>query len=116
MGPAMHGAAEVLNDWLRMGIAGGVGLLAVTITLALGVEALLPSARRLRDRRSSDRSCRAFAEAVARGDLEAAEVMADPTFARNVRGGSAERGHRGAPGRPPGRGLRGRDDVDRVSR
>ncbi|HEX5949501.1 MAG TPA: hypothetical protein VFZ96_00730, partial [Actinomycetota bacterium] len=95
----MHGAAEVLNDWLRMGIAGGVGALAVTITLALGVDALLRSARRLRDRRSSDQFCKAFAEAVARGDLEAAEDMATPAFARYVRAGSVERGHRGALGR-----------------
>jgi hypothetical protein len=116
MGPAMQGAAEALNDWLRMGIAGGVGILLVTIALALGVDALLRSARRLRDGRSSDRFCRAFAEAVARGDLEAVEDMATRAFARDVRGGSAERGHRCAPGRHPGRGLRGRDDVDRVSR
>lgn len=116
MGPAMYEAAEVLNDWLRMGIASGVGVLAVTITLALGADALLRSARRLHDRRSCDRSCRAFAEAATRGDLKTAEVMATSAFARNVRGGSGEPGHRGALGRPPGRGLRGRDDVDRVSR
>ncbi|HEU4356701.1 MAG TPA: hypothetical protein VFT27_14025 [Actinomycetota bacterium] len=107
MGPAMHGGAEALNDWLRMGIAGGVGVLAVTIVLALGVDALLRSARRLRDRRSSDQYCRAFAQAVARGDLEVAEDMADLAFARSVRGGSGERGHPGAQARPPGRALRG---------
>jgi hypothetical protein len=90
MGPAMHGAAEALDDWLRMGIAGGVGVLLVTIALALGVDALLRSARRLRDGRSSDRFCRAFAEAVARGDLEAAEDMATRALARNDRGGRDE--------------------------
>jgi hypothetical protein len=90
MGPAMHGAGEVLNDWLRMGIAGGVGVLVATIALALGVDALLRSARRLRDRRSSDRFCRRFAEAAARGDLQAAEDMGTLALARNDRGGRDE--------------------------
>jgi hypothetical protein len=42
--------------------------------------------------------------------------MATLAFARNVRGGSAERVHRGARGPHRGRGLRGPDDVDRVTR
>jgi len=40
------------------------GVFVATIALALGVDALLRSARRLRDRRSSDRFCRRFAEAA----------------------------------------------------
>ncbi len=113
MGPAMHGAAEVLNDWILLWMAVSAGVLLGAIALAPTAGELL---RLMRRRSSSEEACRAFADAVSRGDLEGAEDIATLAFARNVRGGRPGRGHRDARGRHPGRGLRGRDDVDRVSR
>jgi hypothetical protein len=111
MGPAMHGAAEVLNGWIRLWMAVSLGVLlgAMAIALALAAGGVFHLMRR---RGSGEEACRAFADAVPRGDLAAAEDMATLAFARNVRGGSVERVHRGARGRHRGHGQ---DDVDRVS-
>ena len=91
MGPAMHGAAGVLNDWIRLCIALSDGVLLGAIALVLAAGELPHLMRRSG---SGDEACRAFAHAVSRGDLEAAEDMATLAFARDVRGGSAERVHR----------------------
>ena len=87
MGPAMHAMAEILNDVQQMWLTAGIGFVVVTIVLALAVGAIRRSTRRLRDRRSNGQICKAFAEAVACGDLEAAEVLATLAFARDARGG-----------------------------
>jgi hypothetical protein len=84
MGPVMHGAAEVLNDWIRLWMAVSAGVLLGAIALALAAGELL---RLMRRRSSSEEACRVFADAVSRGDLEAAEDMATLAFARDVRGG-----------------------------
>lgn len=81
------GPAEVLNDWIRLWMAVDAGVLLGAIVLALAPGELLHLMRR---RSSGEEACRAFADAVSRGDLEAAEDMATLAFARNVRGGSAE--------------------------
>jgi hypothetical protein len=94
-------------------MAVSAGVLLGAIALALVAGELL---RLMRRRSSSEEACRAFADAVSRGDLEAAEDMAILAFARNVRGGRPNEATEGARGRHPGRGLRGRDDVDRASR
>jgi hypothetical protein len=56
MGPAMHGAAEVLNDWIRLWMAVSAGLLLGAIALAAG-ELL----RLMRRRSPREEACRAFA-------------------------------------------------------
>ena len=70
MGPAMHGAAEFLNEWIRLWMAVSPGVLLRAIALALAAGELLHLMRR---RSSGEEACRAFADAVSRGDLEAAE-------------------------------------------
>jgi hypothetical protein len=104
MGPAMHGAAEVLNDWILLWMAVSAGVLLGAIALALVRGELL---RLMRCRRSSGEACRAFADAASRGDLEAAEDMAILAFARNVRGGRVNEATevRGAGIRVAGRGI-----------
>ena len=74
----MHRAAESLNDWVRQWIAVSDGVLLGAIAFALAAGELPHLMRRSG---SGDEACRAFAHAVSRGDLEAAEDMATLAFA-----------------------------------
>lgn len=80
----MFATAEILNDAMLMAAVVGLGVLLVTVGLALAVHALRRATRRVLDGRSSAQVCRAFAEAVARGDMEVAEVVATLAFAGDV--------------------------------
>jgi hypothetical protein len=81
----MNATAEVINGYVGAWIAIGVGVLGGTILLVLAVGALIIFTRRLRGRRWEAQVPRAFAEAVAAGDPQAAELMAALALARNVR-------------------------------
>jgi hypothetical protein len=85
MGPAMNATAEVLSQHLGAWIAIGIGGLGGTIRLALVVGGLIRFTRRLRDRRWDAQVSRAFAEAVASGDPQAADLMAGMALAADVR-------------------------------
>jgi hypothetical protein len=85
MGPEMKAVAEVLNGYFGAWIAIGVLVLGGAILIALAVDVLRALALRLRDGGWGARVSRAFAQAVANRDPQAAELMANLDLAANVR-------------------------------
>ncbi len=78
MGPPMQVPQTVAFEWLELAalVAIGVMLLAVTLSLAADGPSRIAGPRRTGGRGRTNRACRHFAEAVARGDLEAADRAA----------------------------------------
>jgi hypothetical protein len=76
MGPAVNAMSEVVNNVLWTHLLIGVGACVVVIALSFATDRVSIAVRRWRARVATGDLCCAFAEAVARGDLEAAEAFA----------------------------------------
>ena len=92
MGPEVNAAASVVNDVLPMYLLIGIGLIVVAVALSFAADRVAVVARRRRGCAPHEDPCSAFAEAVARGDLDAAEAFASLAFARLGASATTQRG------------------------
>ena len=82
MGPAVTAGADILNEafFLYLAIGAAISLAAVAVSFAS--DGVATVARRREVAISHADPCVAFSDAVARGDLVAAEAFAETAFAR----------------------------------